>query len=271
MATNDFKVFAGPSSDTYSPSAWAALTTLLANGFVTGQANTKDINTLMRQVSTVAAGVAEFIKGQGINAVDDGSAPNFAAAFLSALSLAQAAVGEVKLVISATPLPNTLAMNGALVSRTTYAGLWAWAQANAPVYSDATWTGSSLYRGAYSSGDGSTTFRLPNVRGTFPRFYHAGDPTDPDYLTRNLGYLQGFLEGPHTHAISDPGHTHTFVIRTLDGPNTNQPTGNGGSGAGTSDPTSNSGTGISILNSGTNIGAEARPVNLMLLGCVRYQ
>ncbi len=55
---------------------------------------------------------------------------------------------------------------GSIVSRATYPELWSWVQANAPLISEADWqtqasTQSSV--GAFSTGDGSTTFRLPRI------------------------------------------------------------------------------------------------------------
>lgn len=63
-----------------------------------------------------------------------------------------------------------LLCNGALVSRATYAALWAHAQAQSGlVVSDVAWSASADARGRFSSGDGSTTFRLPDLRGEFIR------------------------------------------------------------------------------------------------------
>ena len=55
---------------------------------------------------------------------------------------------------------------GALVSRTTYSELWAWVQAKAPLITEAAWQAQAAVQssvGYYSSGDGSTTFRLPRL------------------------------------------------------------------------------------------------------------
>ena len=55
---------------------------------------------------------------------------------------------------------------GAMVSRATYPELWAWVQANAPVISEADWQTQANAQssvGAFSTGDGSTTFRLPRI------------------------------------------------------------------------------------------------------------
>lgn len=59
-----------------------------------------------------------------------------------------------------------LECNGALVSRTTYPEFWSWIQENAPIVSETDWqTAASTQTsvGYYSSGDGSTTFRLPRI------------------------------------------------------------------------------------------------------------
>ncbi|MGL6058916.1 MAG: phage tail fiber protein, partial [Culicoidibacterales bacterium] len=55
---------------------------------------------------------------------------------------------------------------GAIVSRGTYPELWAWVQANAPIISEADWQTQANAQssvGAFSTGDGSTTFRLPKI------------------------------------------------------------------------------------------------------------
>lgn len=61
-----------------------------------------------------------------------------------------------------------LALDGQLVSRTTYPELWTKVQSGAcaRVVTDAQWLlTSGLNRACYSSGDGSTTFRLPDLNG----------------------------------------------------------------------------------------------------------
>lgn len=83
---NDFKAFAsGGGANALTPSAWAALTALLTNGFQAGTASSAQINTVLRQASTAAAGVGQFIANQEINAIDDGSPANFASRLLAAL------------------------------------------------------------------------------------------------------------------------------------------------------------------------------------------
>lgn len=83
--TNDFKGFALTATDTYTPAEWAALTALLANGFSTGVASTKQVNTLMRQVSSMAAALGKIISDAELNAVDDGDVTTLASRIVGAL------------------------------------------------------------------------------------------------------------------------------------------------------------------------------------------
>ncbi|MBP2638991.1 MAG: hypothetical protein H6Q72_4898 [Firmicutes bacterium] len=55
--------------------------------------------------------------------------------------------------------------NGALVNRADYPRLWNYVNANSLATTEALWTSTSS--GMFSVGDGSTTFRLPNLIGVF--------------------------------------------------------------------------------------------------------
>ena len=81
-----------------------------------------------------------------------------------------------------------LLQNGAAVSRTTYAALFA------------------LYGTTFGAGDGSTTFNLPDKRGLFIRGHDAGRGIDPG---RTLGSFQDQLLGSHGHGVNDPWHAHS--------------------------------------------------------------
>lgn len=100
--------------------------------------------------------------------------------------------GDIEMTIRKTPKPNTLLLDGSLVSRTTYAALWAWAQAQALVIP-----------GLFTTGDGSTTFGLPDFRGRVPR---GVAPT---------GEAVGFNAGADTRALvadNMPAHTHSVAV-----------------------------------------------------------
>lgn len=69
-------------------------------------------------------------------------------------------------MLANNPPSGCLALQGALVSRSAYPDLWAWVQANAPLITETAWQAQAAVQssvGAYSSGDGSTSFRLPKV------------------------------------------------------------------------------------------------------------
>ena len=137
-----------------------------------------------------------------------------------------------------------LKCNGAAISRTTYAALFAV-------------TGT-----IFGAGDGSTTFNLPELRGEFLRGWDDGrgaDPGRPFGTYQNQDYLS------HGHGVNDPGHVHSYARQdygagvisggdyTVGGPLETT----GGASA----------TNISIAAAG---GAETRPRNTALLACIKY-
>jgi len=84
-----------------------------------------------------------------------------------------------------------LKCNGAAVSRTTYAQLFAWLGTH------------------YGAGDGSTTFNLPDMRGLFPRGWDDGRGVDPG---RGFGSFQDMALHSHAHSASAAAvgdHLHT--------------------------------------------------------------
>lgn len=90
---------------------------------------------------------------------------------------------------SAVP-PGRLKANGAAVSRTTYAALFA------------------AIGTSYGAGDGSTTFNLPDLRGEFLRGWDEGRGADPG---RGFGTWQGSQNVSHAHSGStsvNGNHTH---------------------------------------------------------------
>ncbi|HHC8946714.1 TPA: phage tail protein, partial [Yersinia enterocolitica] len=57
--------------------------------------------------------------------------------------------------------------DGQLLSRALFPDAWAAIQAKRTVITDAAWLGDPLKRGQFSSGDGSTTFRVPDKNGKY--------------------------------------------------------------------------------------------------------
>lgn len=97
-----------------------------------------------------------------------------------------------------------VAADGQLLSRATYPDAWAGINVgNAPGVSDANWLASPVYRGSYSIGDGTSTFRLPDLNGKASGSYGAlflrGDGLN-SAGTDGLVQLSGNLQ--HTHVVS---------------------------------------------------------------------
>ena len=163
-----------------------------------------------------------------------------------------------------------LECNGAAVSRSTYSGLF------------------SVIGTTYGSGNGSSTFNLPDLRGEFVRGFDHGRGVDSG---RSINNPQGSANQSHNHSYGNNGITvsganHNHSIRkinlqpsianvaitlgsgqsyqigyaTNDGGNTNQAVLNSGN-------LSMSGSvGITINNTGTN---ESRPRNVAMMYIIR--
>ena len=147
-----------------------------------------------------------------------------------------------------------LKANGAAVSRTTYAALFAI-------------TGTT-----YGSGDGSTTFNVPDLRGEFIRGWDDARAVD-------TGRAFGSAQGDLTKLVS---HTHNvpFVgFNNANNPYTNaygslQPIEqtNTGGNTGGDNPQDISYFNFNIATSGPSTagGAETRPRNVALLACIKF-
>lgn len=155
-------------------------------------------------------------------------------------------VGTIASFATASAPPGYLKLNGALLSRAIYAALWNHANNSGNLVSEATWSGGSS--GAFSTGDLSTTFRLPDTRGEFMRWYDDGRGVDSG---RVLGARQ---------ADSLKDHTHTYVQPTF------ASTTPGGSFTGVS---AGSITGATSSPS-TGAASETRPRNIALLACIKF-
>lgn len=86
--TNQFLALGvGGGANTLTPTAYAALTSLLSTGFQSGVAPSIQFNTAFRQTTTMAAAIGQFIADQNINAMDDGSPSNLKVSLKSALDI----------------------------------------------------------------------------------------------------------------------------------------------------------------------------------------
>lgn len=141
-----------------------------------------------------------------------------------------------------------LKANGVLLSRATYANLWAHAQASGAIVSDATWLAGRP--GAWSTGDGSTTFRIPDFRGLFPRGFHDGSGTYDSDTATLLGQYRDSQNKAHTHNLATNG--------TGNGNNSNYRLGGSEYSSPYTDVTASSG------------GVEAYPRHVTQLICIKF-
>jgi microcystin-dependent protein len=136
-----------------------------------------------------------------------------------------APAGAVCFVCQSSAPTGWLKANGGAVSRTVYASLFA------------------AIGTTFGSGDGSTTFNLPDLRGYFPRGYDDGAGVDSG---RVFGSSQADDFKSHSHGIS----------------NTTGSSGGGSYGYLAS--------GADNVQSSSKGGTETRPKNIALLACVKY-
>lgn len=153
-------------------------------------------------------------------------------------------VGAVIWVPATTAPTGFLKLNGALLSRATYARLWSFVNLSNNTILEADW---ATYPGRFSTGDLTTTFRLIDARGEFIRGWDDARGIDAG---RVIGQNQ-------VDSLKD--HTHTYVQRT--GSNV------GGGGAfGPVDTATPTQTG----SPSTGAAAETRPRNIAMLACIKY-
>lgn len=86
---NNFKPFAvGGSANAITQSAYEALTTLIANGFLDGVADASKVNKVLRQAAFGSAVLGEIVAANGVDALDDGDVPGFKTKLMAALTAA---------------------------------------------------------------------------------------------------------------------------------------------------------------------------------------
>lgn len=169
-----------------------------------------------------------------------------------------------------------LLANGASLSRTTYANLYA-------------------AIGTYYGSADSSTFSLPDLRGEFLRGLDNGRGVD---ASRGLGTFQASQLGSHDHTFTGsalPVHTHTATAATAgahthtvysSGSNTSYGYQGTGSGPGIYNPTSSAGahthditvnaasagtpTGTISATGGTSNSSETRPRNVAVQFLIKY-
>lgn len=187
---------------------------------------------------------------------------------LSFTALPQAVpTGSVHMMATTTAPSGYLKCNGAAISRSTYAALFA------------------IIGTAHGAGDGSSTFNVPDLRGEFVRGWDDNRGIDSG---RNFATSQGDQNKQHNHSgsattsISPSAHNHIFpgddniALANGIGGWTNRTTASfnydakSQSGNGrvylTSDTTLSASTSVTINNDG---GSEARPRNIAMMYVIK--
>ena len=229
-----------------STNVQAALAELDAEKAATGHTHEAAAITGLGTAATrnVGTGANQVVQLDGA-----GKLPAVDASQLSNLPAGVPAGGVAHFAMSTAPT-GWLKCNGALVSRTTYAALFA------------------AIGTTFSAGDGVTTFGLPELRGEFIRCLSDGRAVDTG---RGLGSAQGEAYLNHSHAASaDTGgeHTHTVPVGRGGVGSVGEVSADTGVTAFTGSAGAHSHT-ITVATSTTG-GTETRPRNVALLACIKY-
>ncbi|MDY7792167.1 phage tail protein [Burkholderia ubonensis] len=205
-------------------------------------------------------------------------------------AISTTAIGQIVFEPRTTVRAGFVKANGAVVKRADYPALWAYAQASGALVSDDEWQKGRF--ACFSTGDGATTFRLPEMRGEFIRCWDDARSIDKDRMigswqdstnrlhshgasasevgdhahsawTDTQGWHGHGVNDPgHNHGVNDPGHVHGAINISATGRGSYLGTGTsefsgGGSTRfgvdGTAFPTHGAGTGIWLNGSGTGI------------------
>ena len=155
-----------------------------------------------------------------------------AARFLSAAGTFAAAVpvGSVTMYAANAAPTGWLECSGAAVSRTTYAGLFA------------------AIGTVFGSGDGSTTFNLPQMQGEFARGWDNGRGVDP---ARAFGSAQADELEAHVHSVQPPAAS-------------------GEAGSGLTTTGSGGVETITAYDTASTGGTETRPRNIALMFIIKF-
>ena len=158
--------------------------------------------------------------------------------------------GSVFTFATSTVPSGYLECNGAAVSRSTYASLF------------------SSISTTWGTGDGSSTFNLPDLRGQCVRGWDNSAGVDSG---RSFASSQSDQNKQHTHSVTDPGHVHTTTFDNKKyfpggGSTTVSYGGSGGYPADTFTMSSAT-TGISLANQG---GTEVRVKNYALMYVIKF-
>lgn len=184
-------------------------------------------------------------------------------------SVAVGKVGDLKLILgNVIPVGFLSLGEGTLLNRTEYAALWTWAQANARVISESAWQSELTANGscgAFSTGNGSTTFRLPKIQTLMKAAAKSAAST----------FNKAVYNNKHYHGMG-PMWNNNGKWGKLAYSTSSYPSGatgyywNGKGGHSTYDTPPNDGSIITSLNMGDSDTAVPVPASVNMVLCIRY-
>jgi phage-related tail fiber protein len=184
-------------------------------------------NGAIAQATTESAGIVELATNAETQTGTD------ATRVVTPFGVSSLFVGSVVAFARNTAPTGWLKCNGATISRTTYAGLFA------------------SIGTTFGAGDGSTTFRIPDLRGEFIRGWDDSRGIDSG---RGIGAYQAGAFEAHKHSLlvkSIPGSNTSVAIEPLLTENYTP-------------------DGYSTAQVSLEGGTETRPRNISLLYCIKY-
>jgi len=185
MAINNFKAFAlDPNANVTSQADWEALPALLS-GFTAGKASSAQVNKAIRQATTIAALVGQFIANSGADALDNADVNGLVTKFTNAL-IANLRLGAGAPAIGipffwpSSAMPNTV--------------MTEWADMVFLKFNGATFSASNYPKLALVF----PALTLPESRGEFLRIWDDGRGVDAG---RGLLSAQGYAYQSHSHRL----------------------------------------------------------------------
>jgi phage-related tail fiber protein len=240
----------GAGADQWQPLGGTSLTQITL-----GQSYPDGSEILLVQNDPAGAADAPLLRGQNLADLENAAtARTNLDVFNKSETRQMAPAGMVAHFPRSTAPAGWLKANGAAISRTAYADLYA------------------VLGTAYGTGDGFTTFNLPDLRGEFLRGWDDARGIDAG---RTLGSAQTDQNKAHGHSASTDvsgGHSHSYVDTDTEVTSGSLQTGSGWQiqDRQTTYQTGSAGDhshGVTVSSSGGN---EARPRNVAMLACIKF-
>ncbi|GEM_PF-1189800 len=219
------------------------------------------------QASVSASGLAQNIHYNDTN-VKEVLDSLGSLAFLSQITLSHmqaeivnllSQIGDEKITMLSAAPENWIFEEGQELARNQYPQLWNWANSHNLVIPHLDWEGGQ--KGLFSGGDGTNTFRIPDLRGQFIRIHDNGAGIDLDAALRVGGDKVGSSQLDEVKE-----HTHTsYYWNGAASPTQRQNVVSNNGGAASAGTTK--GTWISDSTGGV----ETRPKNINRKIMIRYQ